>query len=1855
MSERERIEKMLADGKISREEAGRLSAALDKTRTPEKTSFLRRRIPLPYVFIAINVIGVAAVLWRVEAGRRGPAMQVTRQWPAEEASPQDVSEVAVEFDSVLDSATVANDSLRLEPAVRCRTGLKDPRTLALRLDEKLKGSTRYAVRISPSLRSRSLERAPAEPLWFETARLAVTGVHQSGWEAGDVCHLQFGFTEPVDPRELAEHLKISAPDGQPVGFERSSGPAVSSILVRLPRARWESVRVLVARGLAGTSGPLGLAADYETTVELSGQLRVLGVSADFEDGSPRIRVKTNAPVDIAAAAPFVAVEPPVKFSLGQGSEGLELVGDFDSGQRYAVTLKAGLSAGAIRPLEKDVRRSAWFPDRPAGVRFGGEGGYLSPAGLLKVPAVTTNVEKLDLTVDRLYASNLVEYVLTGEHLGGDRRDTRVLKKELAIKGPRNREVETLLDLRELAGQAPRGVYSLELREKDAWNGDSTIAVVTDLGLSARLWEGGALVWVTSIAAARPLEGVKVTVYSDRRQPLGSAVTDAAGLASVTLAPVPRGEAPALVVAEAGEDLSYLNLERGLRSRGSASASGREYLSRGYEVAAFAERGAYRPGDTVHLAGFVRGERWAVPPGIPLEAVLFKPGGKKLLSRVATSDAAGRVVLDAAVPVGAPTGDYRVEWRLPASEKALGTCYFAVADYIPQTLRMKLDAPAGRLPARDPFKVTAEVKHLFGDSAAGLPVRCRLRFSAEDFRPKGWDGYRFGDLRRSHGSTSLELPAGKLDAAGRAGFEVQPTTVESPAAVGVSAEVEVQEVGGRALAEELGRSLDPWPFYLGVKPEGDCPSAGKPALFRLAAVAPDGAGWKGPGREPAAAPVGYKASLYRVSWSSVLRRSGRRGHLEYESTRREELVTAAEGAFADGRAEARLTPDLSGSYRLVVESPGGCAACWDFYVTGHGGSWSAEDPEQLQLALDRPSYKPGETARLSVRAPFGGALLLCVESDRVIERRVVSLPAGGAGQFEFAVSESWRPNVHLTAAVVRAAGPEDEWRPHRASGAVPLLLDNSDRKIALELEAPAEVRPGADLELAVKARPGAAVVLAAVDEGVLALTGYRLRDPWAFFFDQRRLSVREFDMFSRLAPELLAWKTAKPPAPGGDRGRHRGGSLGAEIERRLNPVEARRVKTAVLYDGALIAGPDGFARAKFKVPEYIGELRVMAAAAEGDSFGSLSKALPVKSPLMCRASWPRFLAPGDEFDLPVTVFNRTAAGGRAALSLSFEGPLQSAGALPVEVEVPAGGEATVKLRLRASAVGPSTPLRALSERSESIGKAGARLTAQLGPEKFSEAVELAVRPAATFAHRGGTVVIEAGRETRVTVEGDYLPGTAKASLVLGGSPAVELSGALRYLLEYPYGCVEQTTSRMVPLIYLRDLAAVSAPESVGSEEIETLLEAGFTRLSMMQTHRGGLAYWPGHGDPYPWGSVYAADMLCEAKRAGHKVPPELLDPLMQYLKSGLEDWARAGEADGRPRDPGTAAYACYVLARAGQPPHAWLARLEERFRDEKSGRDAPATARFHLAAAMLAAGQGGAAKELVASARPTCELRESSGYLDSPVREAAVLLSTLLDLDPESEQVPALVDRLRRETRLGRWGTTQENAFALMALGKFARRAGLAADLSVTAVLPDGSERKVPVREGLRLTDIAPGQSVLVRAQGRGKLYAFWQSEGVPRDGAVKEEDSGLEVRREIRTVDGAAVVKPTELVQGRLYQVRLAVKSARNADNLVIVDLLPAGLEIENQELKGSAGVALGTAALADGWPSSTICPRHTERRDDRLILFADMWTGQGEYRYLVRAVTAGSFVLPPTEASCMYDPGIFSVNGRGRVEVKAQ
>ncbi len=451
-----------------------------------------------------------------------------------------------------------------------------------------------------------------------------------------------------------------------------------------------------------------------------------------------------------------------------------------------------------------------------------------------------------------------------------------------------------------------------------------------------------------------------------------------------------------------------------------------------------------------------------------------------------------------------------------------------------------------------------------------------------------------------------------------------------------------------------------------------------------------------------------------------------------------------------------------------------------------------------------------------------------------------------------------------------------------------------------------------------------------------------------------------------------------------------------------------------------------------------------------------------------------------------------------------------------------------------------------------------------------------------------------------------------------------------------------------------MAKLAEPELEG-KEIEPLVQTGIDRVFSMQTYSGGFASWPGYGEVYPWGSVYATHFLAEARQAGYDVPKDNLDAALDYLAGMLD--SRGGEDPAPP----VKAYACLVLAQAGRPNRSWTLRLYER-RDEL-----PAYSRFQLAAALALMKEDKLASDLLTAAAlpPVTRQRDTGDLLHSAAREAAILLSVYLDLKQDHPNVPLLAKRLSDLAADGRWATTQENAFALLALGKYARR--IAGDKSdFKAEVTAGGKPLASLTSAkpvlLKPSDIG-GKEIRITTQGTGTLYYYWGAEGIPTKEAAEERDTSLKVRRRFLSRDGVPL-DPRGIRQGDIVTVELAVDNGVPVKNLVINDLLPACFEIENPRLETSGASQIpdsrsqirpdseiGNRQSAIG--NALLNPERVEMRDDRLIIFADLPApGLWRHRYVVRAVTAGRFKLPALNAFCMYNPEICSINGAGSVEV---
>lgn len=1713
------------------------------------------------------------------------------------------------------------------PALAGRWRWDDERIAVFHAEAPLAAATRYTLSLDRErLIALDGARLPATELRFHTEALRLRQARSVDRSDDGREIIELDFNQPVLPQEAAKALRLSHPDGSPMPVEPAGDAPTANVRVRtapLPDLGDLVLSLGLPQGFAGPSGPLGLEAQAAFKVPISRAVRC--THAGFsERRTPQpswdLVLSFNRPIRPDALLPGVAVTPAVALTSANGdptvpSGSLVLRGDFVQGVRYAIALPAALAVGQVETLY------ATPPDRHPSCHFASQGGHLGSQGNRSVLIEAMNLRQVRVRAWRLYDSNLVTWRTT--------RWIRDLAKPAAERLVRldagaNRTCELRLSLDELlGGRAADGVYRIEVTADrhdalirfDGWlSGDDCVVSLSDLALSARSGADGVTAWATSLSSGKPVPEARITLFSAKQQELGSTVTGADGLARLP-AHADADDRPAVLLASLGGALTWLDLRDERLRDPDADTGGRSWTRQ--EAFVHPDRGLMRPGETTHWRGIVRAADGAVPAPFPVRWLAWRPDGRLYRSVDAMLDRDGCANLDLELPDAAMTGRWRVTLAVPGGAE-LGGDGLLVEDIIPDRLAVALELPVAgdepRLPAAA-CDLTVRGDWLFGSPAAGCAATLALRLDPGAFNHREWNGWWSADLAEVADRVGLAADAvggrlpdpaeAKLDEAGRAVFRVDLAAALGERSARIparpwrlNATAGVQEAGGRGVSAARLALVDPVPAYLLIKPA--TAAAGVPCRIEVRLVRPDGSVDAGTARA--------ELRLLRERWETVVVR--RDGRYDYDSNRILEPVGAIVPVeLAAGVGAGSVTLPDGGTFVVLANVPNSTLAV-SGRITAGAAAWqdsiSRRRPERAEVAPAAESpvagFAPGMPVAFDVKSPFVGTLLLTVESDRVLSARTIELTAP-ATRVEIVPEPSWGGTVYITATIVRQVEPDQPWRVHRAFGVCPLRLTMESRRAVLAVDAPSEVRPGSSFSCAVRVTDvaglplsDAAVTIAAVDEGILRPAAFRTPDPFAFFAGKRLLGVVAVDAYADLMPE-----TPRPGGvsePGGD------GAVGA---RHRPPVSVRRVIPVALWSGVVRSGADGVASARFTVPEsYSGRLRLMAVAVAGSRSGSVAAPCAVRAPVLVQASLPRFLAPGDRCRVPVTVFNQGEAG-EAMVAVAAEGAVQ---ATPAEqrVAVPAHASAVAWIEVAAA---------------DAMGAAVFTASARIGTESHRERTELMVRPAVPVETVGGSLTLAPGKEVAIAAPAGFLAGGWRSARVtIDQAPDLGVPLAIERLLAYPHGCAEQTASACLALVRLPEfLPAGSRPA------VATRLAHGLARLELLTTRDGGLAMWPGGREAWPWASVFALHLLHEASAAGFAVPAQLRDGLIGYARAQLG----RNDAD----QLATRCYAAHVLALHGQPQPSALARLAVEVRAPHAW-VTPECA-LHLAAAWLAAGDRVRAAALVPEAIAPRLDRRDGGDCGSGVRDRAVALLTLAALDP---QRPEAVRLARELAGASDWGSTQDLAWTVLALGRW--RATVQAAPYARAALVAGGNALAAGSGAVAWEGAALPAGLTARIDGDAGALGFlaWTAEGIP---AVVPPplSAGLAIARSW-SLDAAGIRR------GDLLTATVTLTSAdgREHRNVVVEDLLPAGFEIENPRLATSA--AQGAHQDRNDQPS------HVEIRDDRLVLVGDLSAQRPlVHRYLVRAVAAGSFALPPIVAECMYDRSIRARAGAGTLAIQ--
>lgn len=1640
--------------------------------------------------------------------------------------------------------------------------------------------------------------------------LKITQLTMHNLPEKDCLAADISFSLPVTAETLRQNLRITnTGTGEQVPYQIEDEQAIAKtcrVLMALPEDEPEYLFAINA-AMAAVSG--------ETRANtLERKLRYKRPGSNIDDSwwhndwqNPEnglmlsIRM-TPAPSE-AELQDVVTIDPPIdNMKVRVKYESVVITGDWASDCTYDINFKLKDGVKHLQTKSEQVPSYAGF-DRTTDWYFPRRTG-------LTLPLKTRNLEKPTLTLHRLFPSNAAIAVATlgDENAGHDVLQwcEKVAETEIPIQKATDKLVATPLDLDKLFPLDKRGLFVLE-----AGGGDSgsrlKLVVWTDLGAVAYWRDTELALFVHNLQSLAPINLASVAVYSRKNQLLGSGYTNTEGIAHLGPFNPALGE-PNVAVIEQGGDYTLLKLEPRPEDQTDISADLPAYDAKAYDAFMYADRDLYRPGETIHARWLVRTNYGDAAPAMPLVVTVLKPNGRNLLTETTTLSSFGAGGFDIATQKAYPTGKYTVQLSVPGSKSTIGIYQFSLEEFVPNRIKVAVTADAPRFAAGEEHQIQVNAQHLFGAPAADRKAEALVLLKREPVTMEQWPGFTFGNDSEF---LPEPIPCGEAqtDAAGNASFLFNyqpPDKLTFPTKAIVVGRV--FELGGRPVVSKADAMYFPSPTALGV---AISKAADGGLQVEAAAAMPDG--------QPAALAT-VQVTLERQVWNYYVRRYY--DHNEPKWSESFEAIETREVPLTAGRgATAFPAPDY-GYYRVRVHSPETQQYSTASFYSYYSGFDIVEPsrPSIIKIIPDKQRYTIGEEAVVRIESPFDGQAIVAVQGESIQHLVPVKIE-NQAGTARIPITREQVPNVWLEVTVIHTVQAEKRAvYPFSSFATKMLTVDEPARTLQVNFaNLPEEMRPASEGKFEIDIRDNAGnpvaaeLTLAAVDEGIHGISGYRSPDPVTYLMRPRRPDLRRAHYYDKVAYDFLA------ASPGGD-------ALMRDLMKRAAAPTDNWIKPVALWSGTVTTDASGHAVVAMPLPEFNGQLRLDAVACTASASGAVSASLYVRRPYILQASMPRFLLPGDSVQCRATVFNNSDAPCKATVSWNTSGAM-AAGSGSQALDVPPHGEASCLAPFTAGAAPGQGEIKWDVAVADAAGQALDQLT---------QAAAMPVRVYAAYQSQHALAILQPG-ETREFRYVNFVENEeAELELTVSGSPLLRLQESMRYLVHYPYGCVEQTTSALMPMYLLRQVWEITGKMAAPEVPIDSYIESGIRRLFSMQTADGGLAMWPGGANSYEYGSVYAFHFLTLVKNGrDFPLPEQNYDALRAYVRTLAWKWAPDGHGDLYLR-----AYAVYALAIGGdteaiqQIPRFDLITL-------------PSQARYLLAAALAQqTADTDRVKAYLATAphEPVSE-RHIAGTLNSEIRNTAVELLALRQMKIEPEAQAQKAQALLQFLETHRYGTTQENAFIITALAGYLSESAGNVETAAAAIDTPAGQETIAGANVYTGTQKGAGAMFRVANTGNLPLHINVTTRGIPTTPLPAASNGGITVTRHIMTPAGTPV-DTNVFQQAASYVVDITIKCDNEMENIIIADLLPAGFEVENPRLNPETMPQLSQAKLAT--------PAYVDIRDDRVLLaFEKIEHGENHYRYVVRAVTPGAYQYPAIQGECMYDASINSRSDIGSMKVE--
>lgn len=1525
-----------------------------------------------------------------------------------------------------------------------------------------------------------------------------------------------------------------------------------------------------------------------------------------------------------------------------------------------LSIQSGIQNTTGSRLTASSVHKVTFEETKPSVRFVGKGVILPTTQGLTIPIEAVNVSAVIVTAVRISTENVPQFLQVND-FEGDRELRRVgrevwkqvveLDNTPAAKNSRKRYG---LDVSPLSANHPGGMYQLSLSFRrsqviydcsDApkndkinldlvdwaddqeygdwpfagadfdwsefynqrfnpchpayyypwWDHDVSVSqnvIISDIGLLAKRAENDTLaVFVSDLKTTEPLANVPLKVYDFQRTLIASGKSGADGSATLTC---PRK--PFLLTAENNQQFGYLKLNDGAALSVSHFDVAGETVRKGIKGFIYGERGVWRPGDPIFLT-FILMDEGKLPRDHPVSLELINPRGQTALTQTQIRAVNGFYSFRLSTPADAPTGNWTARCSIGGVtfEKAL-----KIETVMPNRLDARLDFGGKAELGATPTTAKLTSSWLFGAKAANLSSRVELRLAPTPTRFEAFPNFIFDDPMVTFSPESFMLFDGTLNTAGEAVFSTDiGKTITPPGKLTAVFNTRVFEPGGAFSSLRTSLPMHVYDHYLGVSaPTGD---AADPTLrtdrshpIKIVRVTSSGRA-EGNGR--------VEVKLYKIRWrwwwekgeESLADYIGAESYRPVQST----VVQLQNGI---GQWELKVGEQEWGRYLIEVRDLQGRHSSGQIVFMdepgwqGRGRRDAAEGAGVLSFTADKTQYNVGDKVTLTIPTAKTGRGLVSLETGSRLLKSEWFEPKAASYRYTFKVTPEMAPTVYAYVTYLQPHLQTANDLPIRLYGVIPINVVNPSTILQPVIECAETLTPEAPASITVKEAGGKTMTytLAIVDQGLLDLTRFATPNPWEHFYSREALGVKTWDLYDWVAG-AYGGKLERLLAIGGDERLELQGGW-----------QANRFPPMVLFQGPFELKRSQSKTHVIDLPQYVGAARVMVVAGSGKAFGTAEKSVFMRKPLMVLATLPRVIGMEEEVSLPVSVFAMDPTMRQVQVKLSAEGPVTIQDAAEQTIAFKETGEQLVTFTIRANA---------------SAGLAKFHVQAVSGAETAQQTIEIAVRNPMKRVTQTAAALVQPNESWAPDLKLPGQPGTNIVTAELSRIPPLNLSRRLGFLISYPHGCVEQTTSAVFPQLYLQKLLDLPNEKK---QEIEANIKAGIQRLRSFQCSDGGFGYWPGDNESDGWCTNYAGAFLLEAKTAGYTVPSGVFEQWRSFQKRAAQGWLAGNESSALIQ-----ADRLYTLAAAGEPEMAAMNRLKEQ-------KNLVTVSRWRLAAAYQLAGQRQAAISLTAGSTSLPPYRELSGTFGSDLRDKAILLETMTLLNDQQRAFP-LLQEISAVLSSEEWLSTHSTAYSLLAIARYAGVLGKDASPFTCMVSLQGHEEiKVATSQPLAQQQWAIAEDTTaafnVTNTGTTPVYARLLMEGLPRIGGETASSNGLEITVNYMTMQKQPV-DVTSLPQGTDFIAEVTVRHTGVEPvykELALSHIVPSGWEIHNERFAGEENQS---AAF-----------EYQDIRDDRIFTYFDLNRDLSKtFRVLLNASYVGRYYLPPINVEAMYDASIYA------------